>query len=229
MDDKTNIISVTGDIHGCYFTLKSLFDKIKSKTDEHYSVGDLIDRGLYSREVVQFCYENNIKPIKGNHEDMMLNAISDPEFKGFSNSYSNLEIWYANGGSMTQNSYIYSKNRKKFNLFCEEFTNTHHFNYIKSFPLKMEIGNVILTHGGIIEYQSETDVLWNRSIPDKLDKLQIIGHTPVEEFVYVKNHFVNIDTGCVYGNALTAVLVDIQKREILEIIKEELNENDKNN
>ena len=90
MPDKK--IAIIGDIHGCYYTLKSLYCKI-TETDEVYSVGDLIDRGKYSKEVVQFCMDNNIKPVKGNHEDMMIKAIEKSD-KFFSFIFKDAELYY---------------------------------------------------------------------------------------------------------------------------------------
>ena len=68
------MIAIIGDIHGCYFTLKELYEKIIEHTNEIYSVGDLIDRGNFSRQVIQFCINNDIKPVLGNHDDMLLRA-----------------------------------------------------------------------------------------------------------------------------------------------------------
>ena len=53
---NNNKIFVIGDIHGCFLTLSELYDQIKSKfpTIEIYSVGDLVDRGNKSFEVIEY-------------------------------------------------------------------------------------------------------------------------------------------------------------------------------
>ena len=53
------MVAVIGDVHGCYFTLTELYQKIQFKYPEVevYCVGDLIDRGNYSREVVDFIVD----------------------------------------------------------------------------------------------------------------------------------------------------------------------------
>ncbi len=50
------MIAVIGDVHGCYYTLKQLVDKIRKKYPaiSIYCVGDLVDRGNYSFEVIDF-------------------------------------------------------------------------------------------------------------------------------------------------------------------------------
>ena len=73
----SDLVGVIGDIHGCYLTLSSLYNELLKYTDEVYSVGDLIDRGKKSREVVDFIIENNIKCIRGNHEDVLLKTFDE--------------------------------------------------------------------------------------------------------------------------------------------------------
>ncbi len=50
------MIAVIGDIHGCFNTLKELVGKVKGKYPgiKIYSVGDLVDRGNFSYEVLDF-------------------------------------------------------------------------------------------------------------------------------------------------------------------------------
>jgi hypothetical protein len=50
-------------------------------TDYIYTVGDLIDRGLDSKSVIQFCIDNNIKPVMGNREDMLIRAIRKSNYE----------------------------------------------------------------------------------------------------------------------------------------------------
>jgi len=59
---------VIGDVHGEYKTLLALLEKIP-KDSEIIFVGDLIDRGLQSREVVALVREKGYKVVKGNHEN----------------------------------------------------------------------------------------------------------------------------------------------------------------
>jgi len=61
-----------GDLQGCFHTFNSLLDKISFNTnsDELWLVGDLINRGLNSLEIIHWCYKNkkNIKLVLGNHD-----------------------------------------------------------------------------------------------------------------------------------------------------------------
>lgn len=61
-----------GDIQGCYHALQALLEKIQfdPEQDELWLVGDLINRGNGSLEVLRWCYEyrNNLKVVLGNHD-----------------------------------------------------------------------------------------------------------------------------------------------------------------
>jgi serine/threonine protein phosphatase 1 len=51
---------VIGDVHGHYYALMSLMEAIApSQDDQIYFLGDLIDRGPHSAQLVQYVIENN--------------------------------------------------------------------------------------------------------------------------------------------------------------------------
>lgn len=213
-----NNIAVIGDIHGCFNTLLSLYKKLNG-IKEIYSVGDLIDRGKFSKEVVQFCIDANIKPVKGNHEDMMIKAVEKSD-KLFSFMYKDTELYYYNGGRETQYSYINSRLHSNFRKFREEIKSLGHFDFLNELPFKYEFEKVVISHAGVIEGGDDVTILWNRKTPSFLNKLQIYGHTPLENIEFKKNHYLNIDTGCVYENKLTVAIVNKVTGELIEIIEE---------
>lgn len=68
---------LVGDLHGCYDDLMSAmneagFDRTR---DRLISVGDLIDRGPDSRKCVALLDESWFFAIRGNHEQMMIDAV----------------------------------------------------------------------------------------------------------------------------------------------------------
>ena len=212
-----NTIAVIGDVHGCYNTLKELYSKL-SEIEEIYCVGDLVDRGKYSKETVEFCIQNSIKPVKGNHEDMLIKAIdSSDKFFGFMSK--DAEHYYYNGGRETQYSYIGSRLFSNFKSFRNELKSNGHYRYLKNLPFKYDLQKIIISHAGIIEGGDNVSILWNRDSPAHLDQLQIFGHTPLDELKYIKNYYANIDTGCVYKNKLTAVIIDTLEGKIDDVIQ----------
>ena len=89
---KTYAIS---DIHGCSQTFTELLNKISFSTnDTLYLLGDYIDRGPGSIQTIDKIIQlqssgYNIKCLRGNHEQMMLNSIHRPEES---------TLWEKNGG-----------------------------------------------------------------------------------------------------------------------------------
>ena len=92
---------VIGDIHGCNRAFDVLVSNIRLMSDDIVVVlGDVVDRGPGSKqtidrllEIERFC---EMVLIKGNHEEMMLNAMSSGEW---------FADWLQFGGSDTLKSY----------------------------------------------------------------------------------------------------------------------------
>ena len=90
-----------GDIHGCLGALQTLLGEIAPRpTDVVVMLGDYVDRGPDSAGVLRrlqalqkHCH---LVAIKGNHEELMLNARTIPE---------QYKVWLHNGGMHTLLSY----------------------------------------------------------------------------------------------------------------------------
>jgi hypothetical protein len=90
--------NVIGDIAGRYKTFLALIEKMpKGQT---ISVGDLMDRGPRSKEVIQWFMDHpEAICLYGNHEDLMVDAVAE------SNSRYAYGTWEWNGGEATLLSY----------------------------------------------------------------------------------------------------------------------------
>ena len=90
-----------GDIHGCSVAFDVLLSNLVLQPDDTLVVlGDVVDRGRCTRQVIdrlfelrQFC---NLIFIKGNHEEMMLNALQTGDW---------MNDWLQFGGHETLQSY----------------------------------------------------------------------------------------------------------------------------
>jgi len=92
-----------GDIHGEYRLLERLLDYVLKFDPTHILfVGDYIDRGPGSREVIDLIMQLDaeVTCLMGNHEMMMLNAMEDLGI-----GYSPVELWYYNGAEATLQSF----------------------------------------------------------------------------------------------------------------------------
>ncbi|HEX9252766.1 MAG TPA: metallophosphoesterase, partial [Ignavibacteriaceae bacterium] len=127
------MVAVIGDVHGCYYTLKKLLDKIRTKYPDIkiYCVGDLVDRGNYSFEVIQFVIAEKINFTSGNHDYMFYSNMRDP-FSLMAKS------WRYNGAETTLASY-----KDKLNQMEE------HLDLINNSPLFFNIDDCFISHAGI--------------------------------------------------------------------------------
>lgn len=202
---------VVGDIHGCYKELKQLIVDLKDNqeynkdTDRLIFLGDYIDRGKDSRKVIQYIKElqeenDNVIALMGNHEKMCIEYITY-----------NDNNWLNNGYQATLKSYGGYKELMK------------DIEWMKSLPLYYEDENYIYVHAGInpnksLKDNSDYELLWqresflyNRAI---FDKIVIFGHSPsllVAQTDKPYKTFANnicIDTGCVFGGNLTALIIE---------------------
>ena len=219
------MVAVIGDIHGCFYTLKDLVSKIKEKYQhiELYSVGDLVDRGNFSYEVIECIKAENIKFCAGNHDYMFYHFIHHPGSEMG-------RIWIYNGSETTVNSYSER---------VEEMYK--HLELINKAPLFYDLPDCFITHAGISSYyksrlpkkvlsnteqiekvmsldlMNDHGILWTRDTLMNLGKLQIVGHTRHKEVTYLKkNNVVYIDTSVYTGNRLSAVIV--RNSEIIDVL-----------
>lgn len=215
---------IIGDIHGCHETLKELLSRYPDET-EIYSVGDIIDRGPKSEEVVQLAIDMGFKTVIGNHEHMLLDYIEK------TNKYKSGTFLY-NGGRETLNGCKDSKGRKRglqggmgrrnivrrMRSAYEGDMPIKHLEYFKKMPFYFDTGEYLISHAGVSFGKSledscrgsQPDIIWHRSSLRKVKgRTQVVGHTPIGAPQY-EDHYINIDTGCVYGayGHLTALIID---------------------
>ena len=190
-----------GDIHGCYNSLKELVEnKIQpQKKDKIILLGDYIDRGDKSKEVVDFIMELqengfDIVPLMGNHEAMLLDAFENEE---------NISIWILNGGNETL---------KSFDISAVKDIEFKYIEFFKGLRYYYSFEDYLFVHAGFNDYAFNPfidyySMLWkckeSYTNPLLSDKTIVHGHNLIriskcEERVLSKHNVINIDTGCVY-------------------------------
>ncbi|CAA6806774.1 MAG: Serine/threonine protein phosphatase [uncultured Sulfurovum sp.] len=192
---------VIGDVHGCYHTLMNLVKRLP-KDAELIFVGDLCDKGDFSKDVIRFVMDNKYQAIKGNHDDLMVKYLQESLDETSEVQWSYDKRF---GGLNTIENY---KNAR-------ELVNTH-VAWLNSLPLYIEIEDYFITHGFALEYYEhrdnpnyELEFLSNRYYKNrpiktvKHDKINVFGHCVFDE-VLEGDNFYGIDTGCAYGDKLTA-------------------------
>ncbi len=190
---------VIPDIHGCDRTLKALVEEVivLGKDEELYLLGDYIDRGPRSREVLQYVMqlieeEYRIFPLRGNHEEMFLNAC---ENRG------EYRTWILNGGYATLDSF-------QVDDACEVPFSFHRF--CNELPYYYLLDDYLLVHAGFNTdaeepYADTQAMIWsrNRAVSKEIlgGRSMICGHTPqplgeIEKMIRRDNGLIVLDNGC---------------------------------
>ncbi len=211
---------VIGDVHGHFETLKALVDELPTEATLVF-VGDLVDRGKQSAQVVKFVKDGGHLCVMGNHEEAMC-------VYGFNivQAYENSvplplhNIWFSNGGVATLLSYglVQLKEgkpakvenyREALKAFKEDIAWMEKLPLYLEFPVIHASGKpVVVSHApigtvwGMRHMNAMYDTFFrtamsSRREPDSDTKIfNIFGHTPVQNGVKIREHFANIDTGC---------------------------------
>lgn len=169
--DFTKVI-VIGDVHGHLNTLLALISKLEKEYPgiPIFFLGDLIDKGKRSKEVVELVKEKYYS-VLGNHDHFMT-IESRPTWKKYES------LWLINSGAMTHRSYGGKWKLRNYREKRMDFMD--HVNWIKELPLVAHMPNikvngkeVYLSHAGIDKAIEMTDGI------DKLKEL-ILKHSREE-------------------------------------------------
>lgn len=192
---------VITDIHGCARSFKNLVQYMIQLTpdDNLYLLGDYIDRGPDSKGVLDYIMElmnsgYNVFPLRGNHEQFMLNAFESPQRHQF---------WFENGGGQTL---------KSFNAETIFDVPAEYIDFLNNLPYYFTLDKFYLVHAGFNfkdpnPFQDTDAMMSIRNFyidKEKLGNKKIIhGHTPLplEEILVEFNEDLpayNIDGGCVF-------------------------------
>ncbi|HIK46262.1 MAG TPA: serine/threonine protein phosphatase [Leptolyngbyaceae cyanobacterium M65_K2018_010] len=209
-----------GDIHGHYDGLKQLWELLAPDAeDQIYCVGDLIDRGPNSAAVVDFVRHHATNCVRGNHEQLILDAFVDGKV-----NLPTLHGWIYSGGQATLSSYG----------DCPE-TLEDHLTWIKQLPLYLDLGDLWLVHAGVnpalpLAQQTSYEMCWIRETfhssptPFFSDKLIITGHTITFTLPSVEPGqlaagcgWIDIDTGVYHPRSGWLTALDWDHRQVYQV------------
>lgn len=212
-------IFAIGDIHGCLTMLQELVSKLPldGRTDRIIFIGDYIDRGAQSREVVDFIIDlkrrcKHVTCLLGNHEEMLMNYLEGHDEESRS-------IFFVNGGRATALSYGYRGGKGDEIIKVPR----QHREFFKTLLPLYETEDYLFVHAGLRPgtdpaRQDRRDLLWIRDefIHSTFDfgKTVIFGHTPFS-VPLMEDNKIGIDTGAVYGGNLTCI--ELPSRRIYQV------------
>ena len=207
-----NRLIIYGDIHGCYEEFVQLRSSLDTQiSDVEVCVGDILTKGKDSIKTLRYIQKNNILSVLGNHEDKLLRFI-------------------VHNQNSENNPITLDEAEKAIidNLYDDEIQ------FLKNLPLFIQFESITVLHGGLLNNQSLNDIkkkdkgkllrlryidqkgkfieygkedknsqFW-ADLYDGSEGFVVYGHQTFKE-VNVSSNAIGIDTGCVYGNKLTAI------------------------
>jgi serine/threonine protein phosphatase 1 len=202
-----DVIAV-GDIHACAEPYLMFLDWVRDSGAHVILLGDLIDRGgddlivlELTRSLLEDPTRNGLEAftvIRGNHEQMFLNAVESPQA---------VEDWIYNGGNV------------------KEWLNLQkHVEWLQELPYYVVVGDTLFTHAGCPPGQDPQTMMGTYHLREKflwmrrpfldvgpqfeawnpfLNKV-VFGHTPESALPYRIPNGICIDTAAFKTGVLTA-------------------------
>lgn len=224
-----------GDVHGRLDLLERLMIRIKLDAKSAavsrkvlVFLGDYIDRGFQSREVLDYLIGHQFDGFEtrfllGNHEQWMLQFLN------------NVDIgpnWIAYGGEATLHSYgvrmeplaPQSEELPIVQRNLRAAVPREHVEFMRDLTLTHREGDYLFVHAGIrpglpLELQKETDLIWIREqfLRDTRDHGFVVvhGHT-VTSTPDVHANRIGIDTGAFASGILTALVLEGAEQRFIQ-------------
>lgn len=187
--------------------------------DTLYLLGDYIDRGPDSIGVLDYLLHLresgfDIRPIRGNHEEMLLEAVAAPATRS---------IWYGNGGWGTL---------RELGIDSPEGIPQRYIDFISDLPYLLVTEDYVFVHAGL-DFQTPDPLrdtphqfmLWSRDSQVDSAKLGgrtlVTGHSVSPLFAIKESlvtHHITLDNGCYDRGEMCCgalVAVDLDTRELL--------------
>lgn len=233
LPDGTRIYCI-GDIHGCHDLLIKLINRIELDARDFPGriiliyLGDFIDRGSHSKEVINFILNyqhNNFETIyiRGNHEQTLLDFFSDDSIA---------RIWLSFGGMATLASYgvrvtkIPTK-REDFLYLQQQLSDLlppAHYKFLQDTRFYYSLGSYFFVHAGINPYyslanQRPEDMMWIRNefteTKKTFEKIIVHGHTITTQVELLPNR-IGIDTGAYMSGILSCLVLEADQKRIIQ-------------
>lgn len=202
-----------GDIHGCFEELVHLLDLLSpSINDRVISLGDFLDRGPFALECIDYWREKDYMAVVGNHDDRIVQWSRGQN------------VPYAEGFEKTRKQFQKRPDLIRyiadlpFVVYFEEIDTAAVHAALDVNNQSLEVDKEIALRGRFvrpltnnsIEYlglgkEKKSDNLWVDYW--RSNTKVFYGHTPTSDSrPFCKNNTTGLDTGCAYGQRLTAAI-----------------------
>lgn len=194
---------IIGDVHGCIDELEALCREVSVRPkDRVIFIGDIINKGPNSLAVWQLFRDLKAEAVLGNHELRLIESHSgESSRKG-----------------------LYRQMRIEFGKYFKSLLDD-----IQTWPLYIKEDAFIAVHAGLVPgkklskcsaaalcnirtWDGKGRDLQNAANPPwwecmEIDRLTVFGHWAAKRGVFDHPRIVGLDTGCVYGHELSALVL----------------------
>lgn len=211
-------IAAIGDVHGKFEMLSALLDALEAEGERIggiriVTLGDYIDRGNQSRQVIDRLLAgpriagNEFVHLRGNHDEMLLEAWADPDGAAMSR-------WCMCGGIQTLQSYGLDDEDQLLHGRWKAFVPAEHIAFLSSLHDALVDDARIYVHAGIVpgvplRDQDARNLIWIREAFLQSDmnhgRVVVHGHTPTQ-YPTVRHNRINLDTGAYMSGTMTAAI-----------------------
>jgi diadenosine tetraphosphatase ApaH/serine/threonine PP2A family protein phosphatase len=218
-------IYAVGDVHGRADLLAQLFGGIDADLEAnptpravHVFLGDYIDRGPASREVLDSLIVRSRRHetifLKGNHEVLIEQFLQKPR---------TLPLWRHVGGFQTLLSYgikpSLNPDAAEQTVLAQQLADVlppTHRQFLENLQRSFICGDFFFVHAGVrpgvpLSQQTDEDLFWIRerflNSGEKFGKIIVHGHTPVTEVEFHPNR-INVDTGAFATGQLSCLRIE---------------------
>lgn len=221
-------IYAIGDIHGQLGQLETALSRIErdgGPDSQIVFLGDYIDRGAHSREVIDLLVEGlatgrNWVPLLGNHDRMFAMFMEDyPRhdsqflvgYHWLDQRIGGMETLRSYGVEVSDGDRLYQVHQR-----ARAAVPSNHVEFLRNCSYFHQRDELLFVHAGIrpgvqLEDQSKDDLIWIRgeflNETNEHPWLVVHGHTPVRKAEHWGNR-INLDSGAGVGRAITAAVFE---------------------
>lgn len=216
MEGRESRVLVVGDVHGCVDELRDLLRAADfAPGDRLVLVGDLVAKGPDSRAVLRLARELDAEAVRGNHDERVLRFRREGggpvQLEALSPEHRRVVE------SLEEEDWRWLEARPLFLRLPEHGALVIHGGIVPGVPLEEQDPNLLMnlrsfTADGRPTRRIEGGTPWAARWPGP--ELVLFGHDAVRG---LQQHpfAVGLDTGCVYGGALTGML--LPERRLLSV------------
>ncbi len=202
---------IVGDVHGCFKEFMALLNKANYKPTAHrlILVGDIINRGPFSLEMLKWVKDRGVEMTRGNHEQAFIKGVKE--------------------GGLLSPALMKLKKDMKNNL-------SQWLEWLEDLPFYIEDENFLVVHAGLVpgehpkysdphllmnirtwdgqgkDIKNERNPAWRSFYKGK--KTVVYGHW-ANQGLNVQKNTIGLDTGCVYGHKLSGIF--LPERKVLQV------------